>query len=176
MSRCSRAYSPGVRNKMIKMSALEATRFWDKVNVNIKKPCWFWMGERNEKGYGRVWLNGFTKRAHRIAYSLVVGRIPAGMWVLHHCDQPPCVNPEHLYLGTVKENGRDAKERGCMAFGERHTFAKLNNAKVRQIRHLYALTKGSIRAWSHLKLARRFGVSKTTIGHTLIRKCWSHVK
>ena len=83
-----------------------ARGFWDSVDKG--DPCWTWTGPSDAKGYGR-WGK---EVASRHSWVLAHGPIPAGMWVLHHCDNPPCVNPEHLYLGTVTDNVRDAVERG----------------------------------------------------------------
>jgi len=93
--------------------------FWDFVNregpVPAHRPglgpCWVWTGIQDPQGYGRL---GGHRLAHRQSWEMANGTIEGGLWVLHHCDNPPCVNPAHLYLGTVKENVRDAVERGRM--------------------------------------------------------------
>lgn len=82
--------------------------FWDFVEKTHEHGCWTWQGSRDRKGYGR-WSRVLT---HRHSWSLANGPIPDGLWVLHHCDNPPCVNPRHLYLGTVVENVRDSVARG----------------------------------------------------------------
>ena len=88
----------------------------DRVRIleRIKKTeagCWEWRGARSETGYGRIWMAGKHKRAHRVSYAAFVGPIGDAN-VLHTCDNPPCVNPQHLYLGTQKDNARDAVTRG----------------------------------------------------------------
>jgi len=83
-------------------------RFWDKVGGEGPNNCWEWNGARSKNGYGRFWINGAgVHYAHRISYIMCSGPIPDGGLVLHRCDNPPCVNPEHLYLGNHSENALD---------------------------------------------------------------------
>jgi hypothetical protein len=83
--------------------------FWQRVDTT--GPCWEWQGARDERGYGRLRVNDRQTRAHRAMWEQAVGPIPAGMCVLHHCDNPSCVRLEHLYLGTDADNKRDVRER-----------------------------------------------------------------
>lgn len=85
-------------------------RFWDKVDQSGE--CWLWQAGRTPKGYGMVKVNGAHQGAHRVAYELVNGPIPAGMLVCHRCDTPACVRPDHLFLGSAKTNNRDAIAKG----------------------------------------------------------------
>jgi hypothetical protein len=101
-------------------------------------------------------------RAHRFSYELHCGEIPAGMWVLHHCDNRPCVNPAHLFLGTNKDNVEDARLKGRKA-------RKLSPDQVREIREL------AERGVYQRDLMQRFGVGKTTITKVLQRKWHAHV-
>ena len=85
-------------------------RFWSKVRKTSK--CWIWEGHKDKNGYGRIGLDKKYIRVHRFSYELKNGHIPKGLWVLHQCDNPPCVNPSHLKVGTHQENQSDKSERG----------------------------------------------------------------
>lgn len=134
--------------------------------VNVGNECWTWGGSLNRAGYGVVRLGGSGGKAslaHRLAWSLTNGPIPAGLHVLHHCDNPGCVRPDHLFLGTNADNiadrmrkGRPGSQawRGC---GERHPNAKLTDAECREIR---AMRK---RGFSCGYLANEYGVTKEHI-------------
>jgi hypothetical protein len=91
--------------------------FWNRVDETPE--CWIWAGDFTHAGYGHVNHKGKTRMAHRMAYELEYGMpIPKDKWVLHKCDNPACVRPDHLYLGTPKDNARDAVERGRLHGGQ----------------------------------------------------------
>lgn len=138
----------------------------------IKDSCWLWTGSKNKHGYGRLSF-GKTFRyvqAHRVAYVLWNGDIPSGLMVLHSCDNPPCVNPLHLHLGTNIINMREAKSRFRFPHGSNHRRAKLTEADADKIRSDYA--KGLV---SHQDLAIKYHVVKSTIHCLLTRKTWRHL-
>jgi hypothetical protein len=85
-------------------------RFWSKVQKS--DACWIWAASRDDKGYGTFGFDGVVQKAHRVAYQLSVGPIPDGAHILHSCDNPPCVNPAHLRVGTRSDNMRDKVARG----------------------------------------------------------------
>ena len=121
-------------------------RFWSKVARGAG--CWAWQASRDRHGYGRFGLDGHVEYAHRVAWVLTRGAIPQGLRVLHRCDNPPCCNPAHLYLGTPAQNTADMISRGREGFlknnrfltrpednrGERNPAAKLTAAQVHDIR------------------------------------------
>jgi hypothetical protein len=151
-------------------------RFWPKVHKT--DGCWFWTGSRDRKGYGRININYIPQLAHRIAWELACSPVPAGLFVLHKCDNPPCVRPDHLYVGTHIDNMRDARERRRMKTerfrasrqrGEARPHSKLTENQVREIR---ALREDGATMTS---LAAHYGVAKNCIRNIVLRKRWAHV-
>jgi len=137
--------------------------------------CWLWTAALDKDGYGKLRVGDRKLLAHRASWAIHNGPIPEGMCVLHRCDVKLCVNPAHLFLGTQADNMRDMtiKGRGVQhpaPPGEGHHFAKLTDAKVVEIRTLYAMGGVSQRA-----LAKRFGVAYSSISDVLSRKHWAHV-
>ena len=153
-------------------------RFWDKVKKN--HDCWEWKGS-SYLGYGQIWRNGKKVKAHRLSWEMHNGIIPEGIFVLHKCDNPSCVNPEHLFLGNQKDNMQDCskKKRNCMqvypgAFGhrkgEKHRGAKLSNSDVQEIVILFGSNK-----YTKAELARMFKVHRTTVSKIFEGKNWKSV-
>ena len=142
--------------------------------VGNKKPngCILWTGSTS-RGYGHFSVGSRRVKAHRFAFELVHGQIEPGLKVLHNCpegDNPTCINPSHLFLGTQKANVQDmmAKGRGPDRKGEAHGKAKLTDNDVRQIRQREGRSLAS--------LAEEFGVSKSTVAFILKRQTWNHVQ
>lgn len=107
--------------------------------VSKTEECWNWTGTKHQYGYGVVVINNKSIRAHRYSYELHKGAIPDGLVVMHSCDNPSCVNPDHLSLGTRLDNNRDAKEKGRNATGERNGQSKLSNSTIEEIRSLVGI-------------------------------------
>ena len=154
------------------------SRFTDKVNIHNDNDCWEWTGAKGFWGYGQYRWHRKTWLAHRVAYILYNEvEIPEGLCVLHSCDNPSCVNPSHLWLGTHADNAadRDAKGRWNGGYegappGEAHGLSKLTEPEVLQIRALY-ITK----QYTHSQLAKQFGVSGTQISRIINRQQWAHI-
>lgn len=131
--------------------------------------CLEWTRSCDKDGYGYIWTDIKLRRVHQVAYERKHGPIPKGKWVLHHCDNPKCGNPDHLFLGDNKSNVADKVAKGRHAFGERNGRANLTEADIRQIRRDYALGERQV------DLAKRFGVHQTHISLIVTRKEWAHV-
>ena len=149
-------------------------------------PCWIWSWWRNPKGYGTVKLNGRTMKAHRLSYEVANGPIPKGSGyhgtcVCHKCDVPACVNPEHLFLGTHRENVADRDGKGRVSSGDRH-YTRTRPEKVpRGERHCRAkLTESDVMeirkaTGTYVEIAARFGVGKGAVGYIRRGDTWRHV-
>ncbi len=145
-------------------------RFWEKVDIKGLLDCWEWKLSRSTGGYGRWTYNNNHMYAHRVAYGITYGPVPKGKRVLHRCDNPSCVNPAHLFLGTPAENSADMKKKGRQAFGERNSHAKLTPQNVIEIRA--RIQNGGMKA----QIARDFNVSRCTIGAISKDRSWQHLK
>jgi hypothetical protein len=137
------------------------TRFWSKVT---KTPtCWLWKRAHHNFGYGTFYDGRRLQKAHRVSYEFTHGPIPDGLCVLHRCDNPACVRPDHLFVGTRTDNNRDMTAKG------RHTriACHLTPAQVQEIRRRYAA--GGI---SQRRLADEYGVVQQTVGDILTGRTW----
>jgi hypothetical protein len=161
----------------------------DKFLENIvlsDEGCWEWQGGKSH-GYGGIAIkqaSGYLRLwAHRVAYELLLGTIPAGMEICHHCDNPSCVRPSHLFLGTHADNMRDAFNKGILdngiaalagcardSKGELNPAARLTKEDVREIR--VEASKGVF----HRKLAERYGITRVQVTNIVNRKRWAHVE
>lgn len=109
--------------------------FWAKA-CKVSCGCWLWSSSLDSTGYGVAFLKPFPKamKAHRVAWTLINGEIPRGLLVCHKCDIPACVNPEHLFLGTYKDNIQDSISKGRFAYGLNNGRSKLSEIDVMEIR------------------------------------------
>lgn len=152
-------------------------RFWKYTNKlgpihPIQGRCWVWTKCTDGDGYGQFQVLGENK-AHRVAYKLFVGEIPQGLKVLHGCDNPSCVNPKHLFVGTHEDNMLDMTDKCRAAKGEDNGNSKLTEGKVKEIRSRY---KPKHPVDGRAALAREFGVHDTAIYQVVFRKIWKHVE
>jgi hypothetical protein len=169
----------------------------DRVQIDKDSGCWLWTGTlqvktKNNLGYGKIFKNKFHKEtmAHRASYGAFVGPIPDGRFILHRCDNPKCVNPEHLWLGTHEDNMKDMCQKGrqrngsCKGMhnpnvGERSSSHKLTEEQVREIKGLYVKNDGCSRhpgENSLTALANKYSVHPTVIWRVVNNKTWKHVK
>lgn len=162
-------------------------RFWAKVDRSGgPEACWLWTGATTRRydggrGYGVIGIGRHLQGnvlAHRLSWVIHFGPIPVGLYALHRCDTPPCVNPRHLWLGTYADNGRDMVMKGRhfsktkperVVRGERHGNARLTVVAVQEIRR--ALTRGE----QITSIARRLSISRTTVGDVRSGRTWRHV-
>lgn len=137
----------------------------------MKSDCWHFLGSKDRRGYGRI----YGKRAQRISWEIHKGNIPKGLLVCHRCDNPPCINPSHLFLGTPLQNQQDAsrkgRSRGKWMPGELSAHAILTNDIVREARNLYKPYEVTI-----AMLSQRYGVSIGCMTKVIHRESWKHVK
>lgn len=141
---------------------------WRRIQVDTNTGCWLWMGSKNSQGYGHIGVKGKIEGTHRVAFKSVYGYLTKGLDICHHCDNPPCVNPEHLFEGTRLDNIQDAMHKGRIQKGEQRPGSKLTEEKVRQIRCI----GDNI---SSRKLAKKFGVSYHVVATVLNGTSWKHV-
>jgi len=151
---------------MAKMRSDPVLRFWSKVQRG--DGCWLWRGYVSGR-YGRIKIAGKHRSAHRYAYELLVGSVPPGNVVCHHCDTPLCVNPDHLFLGTQLDNVRDcmAKGRRAELHGEQRYNAKLTDARVMAIRS---------DARPQRVIATEYGIHQSVVSRIKAGQRWRHVE
>lgn len=152
----------------------DKARFWSKVDVKIQQAdfegggsCWLWLGSKHLKdGRGQFIIEGRREYAPRVAWAIFNGDIPDGLFVLHTCDNPPCVNPRHLFLGTTQQNAEDCAVKGRKA-------SKITPEIVRAIR-LECVPADPELGFS--ALARKYQVNPGAIWNAFYRKRWKHVQ
>ena len=187
---------PTAYNSLPHITPKIQARFWSKVNKNGPLPdqsnphyfgldrCWTWMAGKCSKGYGAFCINGKQYGSHRVSLA-ISGVNTDGFCSLHSCDNPACVNPQHLRAGTNDENMADGVLRARFALGDKNgsrkypekrprgessAVAKLNNEKVREMRSRYAEKKVPYRA-----ISSHFGVDCATARSVILRHTWKHV-
>ncbi len=149
------------------------TRFLYYVKIpENPNDCWEWKGGKNENGYGKFHFNGGLMSAHRVSYILYIGEFDRSLYCLHKCDNPECVNPEHLFLGNQNDNINDMKQKGRQreAKGEKNNRSKLTNEEVKEIKML--LLQGK----TQVEIAKLFRTTQTNISYIKTGKLWKHIK
>ena len=145
-------------------------RFWEKVNKS--QDCWVWTGCKQSQGYGQIRVKRKALLTHRLSWELANGRLPADIMVLHKCDNPACVRPDHLFLGSMQDNVNDMMAKGRngngVQYGEDHHAAKLTVERVKLIR---SMNNPDIQ-----KLSIQFNVTPQTIYAVVNRKTWRGIE
>lgn len=150
-----------------------AERFWERVDKSDEGGCWLWTGTKDRHGYGRLTVadDHATTKAHRVAWELTHGAVPAGLSVLHKCDTPACVRPSHLFVGTQTDNMKDAAQKGRLRlpkqrFGADHPNSKLTSDQAREVYQ-------PVRAGhSKNQLSKQFGVDRNVIRNIAARRSY----
>jgi hypothetical protein len=145
-----------VARSLVDISPVAVRRFWSKVSRGEPHECWLWKGYKQRSGYGQFGFRGEVVYAHRFAYIASIGDIPEGMFVCHTCDIPSCCNPAHLYVGTQRDNMRDASVRG------RTRTSRYTASQVDEMRRLHDS------GLSYQKIARRYKVAHATIRELVV--------
>jgi hypothetical protein len=164
---CTKHCSSLAREKSRRERVSAEDRFWSFVDRSGE--CWIWTGWCDKDGYGGFRWHDGQERAHRVSWEIAHGPIPEGHLILHRCDNPPCVNPDHLYDGTQQDNMTEKSDKGRGATGERHPMAKLTEDAVRNIRS--RLTQGE----SLSSIGRVYGVHMGTIWRIREGRLWKDV-
>lgn len=147
-----------------------AARFWSKVDIRGDNECWGWNSVLDRHGYGEFSVGHTKYIASRMAWIVSNGDIPRGLCVLHSCDNPACVNPKHLHLGTKQDNSTEMSIRGRSTTGERSSFARLTWDKVKEIRRKFHNEKMGC-----VKLYKEYGVCRRTIENIVYNKTWKEI-
>ena len=141
-------------------------QFWGKVEKRAKEKCWLWLGARNNAGYGNIRVNKKYTNAHRISWLIHFGDIKKGFVICHKCDNPPCVNPYHLFTGRPRDNDADKVRKNRHIYGMKHPRSKLTDEQVLEIRAING---------THQTIADKYDISRRLVGMIKKRDIWNHL-
>ena len=147
---------------------MQEASFWSLVKLDLANTeCWNWIGQKGRTGYGRFKIGKSKYSANRVAYAIAYGNVPKDRFVCHACDNPSCVRPDHLFLGTPHENAMDRVRKNRQAKGSQIGSALLTEEQVKAILQDKR---------SHLTISKDYSVSKSTIGKIKTGVNWSHLR
>lgn len=172
MQMCNKHYLRWIKNGTFESIAdLSPLQRLIKKTTNLNNGCIEYTGTKTKNGKNRQ--HGYRGRmwpAARLAWFLTNGEIPSGLLVCHKCDYPPCVNVNHLFLGTPKENTHDASKKFRLSHGESHWSHKLTEKNVLEMRELYSTGE-----WTYAALGRRWGINASTSARVIKGRLWKHL-
>lgn len=166
--------------KKSKRTQIDSVEFWGQFAGLGENDCWETTLNLTKSGYGRIWRYPKMVYTHRVAWELAnSSEIPEGMVICHKCDNPPCCNPKHLFLGTHLDNMRDSKNKGRnshgpVLYGEQHPLSKLSESDVAEIRRICVPTPRIKSEFSITALASKYGVAKSLIHRIVTGQSWPH--
>lgn len=161
---------------MTDYSPMDIARFWSKAEVGGPSACWLWRGARSGNGgYGNFFVGGRYASAHRVAYEIFHGLSVGDAWVCHHCDNKPCVNPMHVYLGDIHTNTADAKERDSFIVASRDHHGEMNPNHKLRAPQVAQIKRMVIDGMSNVAIGRMFGVTDSMISRIRLGKSWEHI-
>ncbi len=159
------------RLKLCYQVGMPEARFWKQVNKKSDNECWNWVGYCKRDGYGQIRSKDKRISVHRFSWMIHNGNIPDKICVCHHCDNLKCVNPNHLFLGTHKENTQDMIDKNRHSYGEKRPNAKLTNIKAKEIKRLCRECQ-----LTQKQIGEIFNVSTATICLINTNKSWKHIE
>jgi hypothetical protein len=158
------------------MNSSTIERFWSKVDKKKSlifyggSRCWEWTGGHITKGYGMFFVGFNNKGAHVVSYEIHFGTVPSGMYVCHNCDNPGCVNPSHLFIGTADDNNKDKVKKGRQAVGTKTKSSKITERDVMAIREMY-----SSGDFTQQAISDKFKIKRRQVSHIVRREHWRHI-
>jgi hypothetical protein len=148
----------------------DISRFHELVQQRGDDDCWLWLGSIKNKGYGQFWYSHKQRLSHKIAYILAKGPIPENLHILHSCDNPPCCNPNHLFVGTNLENVRQKQERNRVIKGSAVAVSRITEDDALAIRIRYA--SGGV---TQAELGREYGIDDSVVSDIVRGTAWAHI-